>query len=83
MGAIPCLVTMWARLLIPGISLYKFLENFSSCYRFNTGLTHQGEYLQMALTIGVANRIPSAHLRFHHDLRLHLAVSKAIVRAAS
>ena len=30
--------------------------------RFNTGLTHKGDYLQMALTLGVINRIPSAHL---------------------
>ena len=30
--------------------------------RFNTGLTHNGSYLQMALTLGVINRVPSAHL---------------------
>ena len=30
--------------------------------RFNTGLTNKGEYLQMALTLGIINRVPSAHL---------------------
>ena len=30
--------------------------------RFNTGLSHKGSYLQMALTIGALNRVPSAHL---------------------
>ena len=31
--------------------------------RHNTGLMNKGYYLQMAITLGVVNRIPSAHLR--------------------
>ena len=30
--------------------------------RFNTGLTNKGDYIQMALTLGIINRVPSAHL---------------------
>ena len=57
-------VIMSARLLIQGDPLLIIMKRLTLNSRFNTGLTNKGEYIQMALTIGVNNRIPSAHLRW-------------------